>query len=1118
MQMKIGYALLACAVMAIVALSCAKEVEQQEETTDPQVPKVTVTATVVLPDEAASKLVYEEIDSEGMASGLRSTWETGDTFYALKDGSEIVQFTLVSGEGTATGVFTTEASGVGEETAWKAVLGKNASPSSGKLLCSYADQTGTLAHLGDFDYTVLDGTGTNPSFTFDEGTRLSYFMRIKLPAGVRYIEYCTTASWKVSSSGASIVYDGNFDNVSEVDLGHESTAGEVCYLAIPATQYANYITESLKGVILTYMSADRKKSNGNVLSTNLSEKGGKIGTFNVSGMSLIDRPLPSEAVSLGTLSLVIRKDHDPDFCNKYNNLDDYRYTTAVAPAWAPYNLGANISGASPTADDLYGDYFMWGETTPRTGSYTSSTWTYDGTHTVGGLANFSSTQLGYFQTVFVSDGFNSGTMKFQRISGTKYDAARVRWGHDWRMPTIEEFVSLMGDSDDVDGDEYKENAAAVTASGLTTKIETIDFYNVGRTVKGRWFSDGSNTVFFPFAGWYGQAGTNSYAGTARNYHGARAFYRSDSRIRATPSNGALTNATLYMEMNNGAINYGRNSNPTPQMYYGTPIRPVRNIPKSGSGATSPSIWEDVGESTISPTSNLWGVIKDDSGNPIPGVAVSDGYSVCVTDINGTYQMQADSRARTVNVTIPAAYEIPLDANGRPAFYQYVTIPSSGAVQKDFTLTRRSSIPSRFTILAIADTHVQTSTQLSRFQTAIEDIEETATTLKTSGIPVGDGGDAGEVIAVALGDQLSDKLDMASSVITKFSSLSVPVFYVIGNHDHDSSQESDYDSETAFVNAFGPTNYSFDIGNAHVIVMDDIVRRSGNNERGDGYYSIKYGAGFTQEQVDWLTADIARVNGKTGKVVVFCCHAPLNQASGGDSGTQNAVMGALKNNFYNVHVLSGHTHCLENNLYSGWAARSGRQIYEHTMQTLSGYFWQADIGYDKGSPAGYGVLTFGTDDIYAEYNKTTKEEPTFQFRTYNGGESYTRTGKTYSWDSSVSGKYVVRLPDAGDPDDSYDYWKVYLTKGGTTTELTRVSAAINDRAAHCYIAKMFDNESGGAGEDTDQFWYSSSSYASTGYSITAVHTMKSGWTATYTGKHYVGNNTFKGFAYGERYNE
>jgi len=323
---------------------------------------------------------------------------------------------------------------------------------------------------------------------------------------------------------------------------------------------------------------------------------------------------------------------------------------------------------------------------------------------------------------------------------------------------------------------------------------------------------------------------------------------------------------------------------------------------------------------------------------------------------------------------------------------------------------------------------------------------------------------------------------------------------------------------AFVNSFGPTNYSFDIGNAHIIVMDDIVRRSGNKDRGDGYYSINYGEGFTNEQVAWLKDDVSKVVGAATKVVVLCTHAPLSSASGGDSGTQNQVMGALKNNFYNAHVFSGHTHTLSNNLYAGWNAGSGRQIYEHSLQTLSGYFWDADIAYTTGSPSGYGVFTFGHDDLYAEYNKTTKEDPTFQFRTYNGGESYTRPGKTYSWDSSVRGKFVVRIPDAGDVDDSYDTWRVFLTKGGTTTEMTRVSSGITDAAAHCFLAKMFDNVHGGAGDATDQFWYSSASFSSSGYTITAVHTMKSGWSATYTGKHYVGNNSFKGFAYGERYND
>ena len=1091
----------AVAVICAVFAACNKEDILQPS--EPEGQKV-IHAKVTLPEE--TKLVYTETDPVGQASGLKSTWEAGDYFYAITDGGKVVRFDLESGAGLSTASFSADVSGAGvtDGTVWKAILGSHASAAAASVQCGYASQDASLESLGDYDYIVSSGSGLSPVFAFDAGTRLSYFMRIVLPAGVRYLEYCTTASWKVpASANASVIYDGNFDNVSIADLGHESSAGEVCYLAVPAVQYGCEIGGN-RGIIITFMNAAKNKSNGKVVSANLSGNGGKIGTFNVSSMELIDRPLDSDAVSLGALSVRIRKDPDPDFCNKYNNLDNYEYLTAVSAAWAPYNLGAKVTKASPTADDLYGDSFMWGEITPRT-SFSSSNWTYNGSKTVGDMANFPSTQLGYFETASVSDGANNGSMKFQRISGTKYDAARVRWGHDWRMPTIEELVSLIGDnaSIDISADQ------TTTTSGLTTKIETIDFYNVGRTVKGRWFSDGNNTVFFPFAGWYG---------TGHAYYGARGFYWSDSRIRATPSNGNLTNATLRFEMTGSSLNYGRNSSPSTEMYYGLSIRPVRNIRKKSGSATSPSVWEDVGESTILPSSNLWGVIKDSAGNPIPGVTVSDGYGVCVTDVNGTYQMAADSRARTVNVTVPAAYEIPME-NGRPAFYQYVTIPSTGSVQKDFTLTKRSSIPSRFSILAVTDEHVQKSAHVTKFQTAVDDIQETATTLKTSGIPVGDGGNAGEVIAISLGDQMWDNMSMGSTIVSTFTNrLDVPVFFTIGNHDHDSSKDSDYDAETAFVNAFGPTNYSFDIGNAHIIVMDDIIRRSGNGSGTSGYPTVNYGEGFTSEQVTWLKADIAKVKGAASKVAILCVHAPLSTASGGDTDTQTQVMSALKNNFYNVHVFSGHTHVLKNNYYGGWAAKSGRHIYEHTIQTLSGYFWEADISYHNASPAGYGVYTFGSSDLYAEYNKVTKEDPSFQFWVYNGGETYTRSGKTYTWDSPLKSKFIAKLPDACDTDVDGESWTFTVTSGSSSETMTRVSTPVNDKATHCYISKYLDNtySFGGGDGDLDVFWYSSRNFVSSGFTITATHTMPSGWSATYTRTHYVNGSTWKGFAYGVRF--
>lgn len=77
--------------------------------------------------------------------------------------------------------------------------------------------------------------------------------------------------------------------------------------------------------------------------------------------------------------------------------------------WAGWNVGAS----SP---EEYGDFFAWGETSPKSGDYTESTYRY---HNGNSYENIGS-----------------------NISGTQYDAARVNWGGSWRMPTKSECEEL----------------------------------------------------------------------------------------------------------------------------------------------------------------------------------------------------------------------------------------------------------------------------------------------------------------------------------------------------------------------------------------------------------------------------------------------------------------------------------------------------------------------------------------------------------------------------------------------------------------------------------------------------------------------------------------------------
>ena len=74
--------------------------------------------------------------------------------------------------------------------------------------------------------------------------------------------------------------------------------------------------------------------------------------------------------------------------------------------WAPYNVGAS----KPTE---YGNYYAWGEIEPKT-DYSSETYV--------GPADFFGSVDAY---------------------GTEYDVAYVKWGHEWRIPTMDELIEIQ---------------------------------------------------------------------------------------------------------------------------------------------------------------------------------------------------------------------------------------------------------------------------------------------------------------------------------------------------------------------------------------------------------------------------------------------------------------------------------------------------------------------------------------------------------------------------------------------------------------------------------------------------------------------------------------------------
>ncbi len=110
--------------------------------------------------------------------------------------------------------------------------------------------------------------------------------------------------------------------------------------------------------------------------------------------------------------------HDP---NGYTNGVDY-VDLGLSVKWATCNLGAS----SP---EEYGNYYAWGETTPRTGS-SGSSWYYDCDTTPYCLDSSGDSWSKYSG----SDG--------KTVLDPSDDAATVALGAPWRMPTLDEIVEL----------------------------------------------------------------------------------------------------------------------------------------------------------------------------------------------------------------------------------------------------------------------------------------------------------------------------------------------------------------------------------------------------------------------------------------------------------------------------------------------------------------------------------------------------------------------------------------------------------------------------------------------------------------------------------------------------
>lgn len=354
-----------------------------------------------------------------------------------------------------------------------------------------------------------------------------------------------------------------------------------------------------------------------------------------------------------------------------------------------------------------------------------------------------------------------------------------------------------------------------------------------------------------------------------------------------------------------------------------------------------------------PGMNLVGRVTDGK-NPIEGAVVSDGFTVTTTDAQGVYQMRVKKSTPFVFVSVPADCEIPVE-NGMPKIYKKIALGDNDVVQRSFTLERTGK-KERFTLLALADV------QIGRDDEVVMLEKEVLPLL----VPYVQQLDK-PVYGISLGDLVWDNMPFHSVYKEQIRKIGVPVFQVIGNHDHDKAIGMDTEADHSFRAAFGPTYYSYNIGDCHFVVLDDVLYTGSSN----------YTAEITEAQMAWLEQDLKHV--PKDKLIIIGVHIATSRRNRPTSHIANyRELYALLDG-YNVRILSGHSH-------NNYTTTISETIEENTLGAVMGAYWNGEELCNDGSPRGYAVYEIEGNRIANWYYKGTAYPKEYQMYLYGPGQA------------------------------------------------------------------------------------------------------------------------------------
>ncbi|MEZ5491116.1 MAG: calcineurin-like phosphoesterase C-terminal domain-containing protein [Gammaproteobacteria bacterium] len=378
--------------------------------------------------------------------------------------------------------------------------------------------------------------------------------------------------------------------------------------------------------------------------------------------------------------------------------------------------------------------------------------------------------------------------------------------------------------------------------------------------------------------------------------------------------------------------------------------------------------------------------RRDPGEPgVSEVAVSNGCQVVLTDSEGEYQIDL-APLQLLFISKPANFLVPVDDDNVPRFYyRYYPEGTPAAIEGtavewlfpvadatgplperiDFPLLPLPEPSDTFTAHGFADPQ-------ARFELSQDMLREDLIN------PLVDN-PYGVDFGLTMGDVGYDNLAVYPRHRTMMGLMGIPQWYLPGNHDINfEAPDARYANET-YKLYFGPTYYSFNHGNVHFVILNNVEYAGAGKEFiEEGRYR-----GFVPaHQLRWLEQDLSHVPHDT--LLVIATHIPLVAIA--DDGRSEPARGPGTENFNellqilapfeHLYGLAGHDTSnswkVEVNHRHGWG---GLPWIAHTLAEVRGNGWTQgpadlrgvrDAMMEDGNPNGFYVLRFDDVELVPEF--------------------------------------------------------------------------------------------------------------------------------------------------------